>query len=76
MNVFSRQGRALPSTVRNQIIDKWLSNEGIANILQQINLPYKTVSNIVDFRVDNGDIFSLQLAFCFCFLHGTKGGLA
>ena len=53
---FSRQGRALPSKVRNQIIDKWLSNEGIANISQQINLPYKTVSNIVDLWVDNGDI--------------------
>ena len=56
MNVFNRQGRALPSKVRNQIIDKWLSNEGIANIAQQINLPYKTVSNIVDLWVDNGDI--------------------
>ena len=50
MNVFNRQGRALPSKVRNQIIDKWLSNKGIVNIAQQINLfylPYKTVSNIV-----------------------------
>ena len=56
MNVFSTQGRALPSKVRNQIIDKWLSNEDIANIAQQINLPYKTVSNIVDLWVDNGDI--------------------
>ena len=51
MNVFSRQGRALPSKVRNQIIDKWLSNEDIASIGQQINLPYKTVSNIMDLWV-------------------------
>ena len=56
MNVFSRQGRALPSKVRNQIIDKWLRNEDIASIGQQINLPYKTVSNIMDLWVDNGDI--------------------
>ena len=48
MNAFSWQGKALPSEVRNQIIEKWLSNEGIANVLRQSNLPYKTVSNIVD----------------------------
>ena len=56
MSVFSRQGRALPSKVRNKIIDKWLSNKGIANIAQQIKLPYKTVITIVDLWVDNGDI--------------------
>ena len=51
MNAFSRQGKALPSEVRNQIIEKWLGNEGIANISRQSNLPYKTVSNIVDLWV-------------------------
>ena len=51
MNAFSRQGKALPSEVRNQIIEKWLSNEGTANISRQSNLPYKTVSNIVDLWV-------------------------
>ena len=51
MNAFSRQGKALPSEVRNQIIEKWLSNEGTSNISQQSNLPYGTVSNIVDLRV-------------------------
>ena len=51
MNALSRQGKALPSEVRNQIIEKWLSNEGTANISRQSNLPYKTVSNIVDLRV-------------------------
>ena len=50
MNPFCRQGKAFPSEVRNQINEKWLSNEGIANISQQSNLPYKTVSNIVDLR--------------------------
>ena len=40
MNAFSRQGKALPSEVRNQI-EKYLSNEGIANISRQSNLPCK-----------------------------------
>ena len=53
MNTFSRQGKALPSEVRNQIVEKWLSNEGIANISRQSNLPYKTVGNIVDLCVLN-----------------------
>ena len=48
MNAFSRQGKALPTEVRNQIIEKWLSDEGTANISRQSNLPYKTVSNIGD----------------------------
>ena len=51
MNAFSRHGKALPSEVRNQIIEKWLSYEGIANISRQSNLPYKTESNIVHLRV-------------------------
>ena len=51
MNAFSRQGKGLPSEVRNQIIEKWLSNEGIANISRQSNLPNKTGSNILDRRV-------------------------
>jgi paired box protein 6 len=56
MNAFSRQGKALPIEVRNNIVEKCLNNEGIANISRQLNLPYKTVSNIVDLWVDNGDI--------------------
>ena len=51
MNAFSRKGKALPCEVRNQTIEKWLSNEGTANISSQSNLPYKTVSNIVDLWV-------------------------
>jgi predicted transcriptional regulator len=56
MNAFSRQGKALPIEVRNQIIENWLDNEGLANILQQVNLPYKTVSNIVDLWANTGSI--------------------
>ena len=51
MNTFSIQGKDFSSEVRNQIIEKWLSNEGIANITRQSNLPNKTVSNIVDLWV-------------------------
>ena len=51
MNAYNRQGKALPSEVRNQIIEKWLSNEGIANISRQSSQPYETVSNIMDFWV-------------------------
>ena len=32
MNLFSRQGKALPVEVRNIIVGKWLHNEGIASI--------------------------------------------
>ncbi len=32
MNLFSRQGKALPIEVRNIIVGKWLHNEGIASI--------------------------------------------
>ena len=38
MNAFSKHGKALPSEVRNEIIEKSLlqiSNEGVVNILQQ-----------------------------------------
>ena len=51
MNALSKQGKALPSEVRNQIMEKWLTREGIANISRQLNQPYKTVSNILDRRV-------------------------
>ena len=56
MNAFSRQGNALPIEVRNKIAEKLLSNEGITNISRQLNLPYKTVRNIIDLWVENGDI--------------------
>ena len=59
MNALSRQGKALPSEVRNQIIEKWLSNEGTANISRQSNLPYKTVSKIVHLR---GRLYKARLA--------------
>ena len=47
MNAFSRQSKASPSEVQNQTIEKWLSNEGIANLSRQSNLSYKTARNIL-----------------------------
>ena len=39
MNMFNRQGKALPSEVRTQVIEKLLGSEGTANISRQSNLP-------------------------------------
>ena len=48
MNSFSRQGKALPNQVREKIIQNYLDNCSITTIAAGLNLPYKTVSNIVD----------------------------
>ena len=56
MNAFSRQDKALPSEVRNQIIEKWLSNDGITNISRQSNLPCETVRNIVQSQGSNSSL--------------------
>ena len=48
MNSFSRQGKALPIKVREEIIEKWLAQTSVAEISRQLRLPHKTVSNIVD----------------------------
>ena len=42
MNAFSRQGKALLTEVRNQIIEKWLSNEGIQQIYRD-NQTYRAI---------------------------------
>ncbi|CAB4019414.1 paired box pox-neuro [Paramuricea clavata] len=47
-NSYTTQGKALPDKVRQEIIEKLLNNEGIAEISRQLVLPYKSVSNIVD----------------------------
>ena len=48
MNSFSRQGKALPIKVREEIIEKWLAQTSVAEIPRQLRLPHKTVSIIVD----------------------------
>ena len=47
MNSFSRQGKALPTKVREDIIEKWMDSNSVADISRQLRLPHKTVSNIV-----------------------------
>ena len=70
MNAFSWQGKALLAEVRNQLIEKWLSNEGRTNISRQSNLPCKyerqiTTQNSTIFltvlygRFDCRDIFDV-----------------
>ena len=54
MNSFSKQGKALPDKVRQEIIDKWLGSEGIAEISRRLLLPYRTVSNIIDLWLTTG----------------------
>ena len=53
-NSYTTQGKALPDKVRQEIIEKWLNNEGIAEISRQLVLPYKSVSNIVDLWITTG----------------------
>ena len=48
MNLFSRQGKALPNKVREEIVQKYLDNYSVTVIAAGLNLPYKTVSNIID----------------------------
>jgi predicted transcriptional regulator len=48
MNLFSCQGKALPNKVREEIVQKYLDNYSVTLIAAGLNLPYKTVSNIID----------------------------
>ena len=57
MNVFSRQGKAIPDEVRNDIVERYSRNESVTNIARQVNLSYKTVSNIiVDLWIETGSV--------------------
>ena len=47
MNALSRQGKALPSEVRNQIIEKCLSNEDIAKLIYRDNQTYPTKPSVI-----------------------------
>ena len=53
-NSFTTQGKALPDKVRQEIVKKWLHNVGIMEILRQLGLPYKSVSDIVDLWITTG----------------------
>ena len=47
-NPFTKQGEALSCEVRDIILEKWLEGSKPFEIGLQLNLPRKTVSNIVD----------------------------
>ena len=46
-NPFTKQGKALSCEVRDIILEKWLEGSKPFQIVLQLNLPRKTVSNIV-----------------------------
>ena len=48
MNSFSRQGKALPNEVQEKIIQNYLDSCSVTTVAAELNLPYKTVSNIID----------------------------
>ena len=56
MNLFIRQGRAIPDEVRSAIVERYLENKSIRNIAQEVNLSYQTVSNIVDLWIETGSV--------------------
>ena len=48
MNLFSHEGKALPNKVQEEIVKKYLDNYSVTVIAAGLNLPYKSVSNIID----------------------------
>ena len=56
MNVFIRQGRAIPDEVRNIFVERYLEHKSIRNIAQEVNVSYQTVSNIVDLWIETGSV--------------------
>ena len=56
MNSFSKQGKALPNKVRNEIIERYIINESYTSVSRNLNLPYKTISNIVELWIETGSI--------------------
>ena len=55
-NPFTKQGKALSCEVRDIIVEKWLEGSKPFQIGLQLNLPRKTVSNIVDRFVRTGSV--------------------
>ena len=55
-NPFTKQGKALSCEVRDIILEKWLEGSKPFQIVLQLNLPRKTVSNIVDQFVRTGSV--------------------
>ena len=53
---FTKQGKALSCEVHDIIVEKWLEGSKPFQIGLQLNLPRKTVSNIVDRFVRTGSV--------------------
>ena len=70
MNAFSRQGKALPSEVRNQIIEKLLSGKRVQQIYRD-NQIYRTVGlkyrNIMQILATN---YYLQIKILLTVVYG------
>ena len=55
-NLFTKHGKGLSFEVRNIIVEKWLESTQPFQIEPQLNLPRKTVSNILDRFVRAGSV--------------------
>ena len=56
MNLFTRQGKALPNNAREKIEDDWQHNKGPTEIGKELKLDKQTVSSIVDNFVHKGHV--------------------
>ena len=65
MNPFTLQGKAIPSSVRQKIIQSWLEGKGPSQIGKELRLQKQTIANIVDnfVRRGNADAFPPSTAF-------------
>ena len=55
MNPFTVQGKAIPSSVREKIIESWLEGKGPTQIGKELRLQKQTIANIVDNFVRRGN---------------------
>ena len=55
MNLFTVQGKAIPSSVREKIIESWLEGKGPTQIGKELRLQKQTIANIVDNFVRRGN---------------------
>ena len=55
MNLFTVQGKAIPSSVREKIIESWLERKGPTQIGKELRLQKQTIANIVDNFVRRGN---------------------
>ena len=55
MNPFTVQGKAIPSSVREKIIESWLDGKGPTQIGKELRLQKQTIANIVANFVRRGN---------------------